>query len=383
MTALRVPVAPAVLEWAQERAGQSNGGAAVKFKSWPKWISGSLQPTLRQVEQIATWAHVPFGALFLPEPLPVELPVADFRVGPGGPAHRPSQELLDSLQTSQRRQNWFHDYATRVGLEPVALVGSARDQTPEQAAQWARATLGFEVSQRQKLTRDDVRNLVRDRFENLGGIAIFAGIVGNNTHRPLDNEEFRGFSLSDDYAPLIFVNAKDSKGAQLFTFFHELGHILRRESGVSEWSLTDAPPNDAERWCNAFAAEVLVPAADLRAHTSSGEITTETLDALSKRYNASTLTILVRMRSLALIPRNGFDDRYQAERDRIMRIVDEAPARSGGNHWNNQKFRISARFARAIIADTYEGGTSYTDALRLLGFSSATMLDTYAEKLGV
>ena len=214
-------------------------------------------------------------------------------------------------------------------------------------------------------------------------MAIFAGIVGSNTHRPLDNEEFRGFSLTDDYAPLIFVNAKDSKGAQLFTFFHELGHILRRESGVSEWSLTATPPNEAERWCNAFAAEVLVPSDDLRENAPRGAITTAALDALSRRYHASTLTILARLRSLGLIPRDGFEGRHQDERARLMQILDEAPKHSGGNHWNNQKFRTSARFARAIITDTYEGNTSYTDALGLLGFSSANMLDTYAEKLGV
>ncbi len=36
------------------------------------------------------------------------------------------------------------------------------------------------------------------------------GVVGSNTRRKLDIEEFRGFMLYDEYAPLIFINANDS-----------------------------------------------------------------------------------------------------------------------------------------------------------------------------
>lgn len=34
-----------------------------------------------------------------------------------------------------------------------------------------------------------------------------SGIVGNNTHRPLSIDEFRAFSITDDYAPLIFIKS--------------------------------------------------------------------------------------------------------------------------------------------------------------------------------
>jgi hypothetical protein len=37
-------------------------------------------------------------------------------------------------------------------------------------------------------------------------LAVINGVVVNDTHRRLNVEEFRGFALCDDYAPLIFVN---------------------------------------------------------------------------------------------------------------------------------------------------------------------------------
>ncbi|WP_206743056.1 ImmA/IrrE family metallo-endopeptidase, partial [Pseudoalteromonas undina] len=57
-------------------------------------------------------------------------------------------------------------------------------------------------------------------------------VVGNNTHRSLDRDEFRGFAIADDHAPVIFINATDTPQAQIFTLLHEFVHLLINESGV-------------------------------------------------------------------------------------------------------------------------------------------------------
>ena len=69
-------------------------------------------------------------------------------------------------------------------------------------------------------------NYLRDMIENKGIIVMQNGIVGTNTHRNLDVNEFRGFLLYDDYATLIFINSKDSVKGKIFTLIHEYASKL-------------------------------------------------------------------------------------------------------------------------------------------------------------
>nr|WP_232319708.1 ImmA/IrrE family metallo-endopeptidase [Prosthecochloris sp. HL-130-GSB] len=62
--------------------------------------------------------------------------------------------------------------------------------------------------------------------------------------------------LTDDLAPLVFLNAADSKAAQMFTLAHELAHVWVGISGLSDPDAGRIPALDLERWCNKVAAEI-------------------------------------------------------------------------------------------------------------------------------
>lgn len=377
---VRVPVAPEVLEWARERSGRSEDEAERRFHRWRLWVSGDASPTVTQVEEIAAFTRAPFGVFFLEEPPPIELPIHDFRLGSRGGNREPSPDLLECVYLSQQRQDWFREYALRTGLDPVALVGAGHNRTPAHAARLALGALEFTPEDRPR-RREDARNHLRRRFEAAGGLVVFAGVVGNNTSRPLDRGEFRGFTLADEYAPLIFVNTHDTLSGQLFTFFHELGHLMRAESGVSDEDVRSEATDESERWCNAFAAEALVPADDLRrTYHRAAPLRTE-LDALAARYLCSTLVVLLRLHEIDLIPSEGFDELFESERAHIDHVLRSVPPRAGGDFWRNQPFRTSERLARAVLSDTREGRTSYSEAMRLLGLKTADALESYATHL--
>jgi len=382
----RVAVAPSVLLWAQERSQRDDEAYAKKFKAWEDWVAGQERPTIKQVEEIARYSHLPFGVFFLDEPPKVELPIPDYRLGRTGDAAVPSQDLLDLIDVSLQRQAWFKEYAAKLGLGPAAIVRATIQDDPAVVAAKVAADLDFTVASRKHIrTREAARNHLRHAFEALGGLVVFTSMVGNDTHRLLDREEFRGFTLADDVAPLIVVNTnEDSLGGQFFTFFHEVGHVVLHSTGVSDEDQS-VEGAGVEAWCNALASEVLVPAADLRSQFRGEDALTKELERLADRYLCSTLVILLKLRKLGLIVSQGFDAIYLAEAQRVQDIfaLRRTQATGGGDFYANQPFKVGERLSRAVLADVREGGTSYTDAFRILGLRTTEQLRTYADRLGL
>ena len=107
-------------------------------------------------------------------------------------------------------------------LKPTAAAAATR-----RAIHWEASSARGRRVGREGLT------LQIECVEAAGILVMRSGIVGNNTHRPLSPEEFRGFALSDPYAPLVFLNGRDARAAQMFTLAHEVAHVWLGASGVS------------------------------------------------------------------------------------------------------------------------------------------------------
>ena len=85
---------------------------------------------------------------------------------------------------------------------------------------------------------------------------------------PIGEDACRGFSLWDSLAPVIAVNTAWNEEARIFTLFHEFGHILTRSSSacveVGSTRTLTGTEDPAERWCERFAASLLMPDDDVR-----------------------------------------------------------------------------------------------------------------------
>ena len=259
---IRVDVKPEILRWARERAGLSRKDLAGRYPRLKDWETGAVQPTLKQLEAFARAVHVPAGYLFLDSPPDEPVPIPDFRTVAGRHVTRPSPNLLDTIYACQERQSWYREYARISGQLEFGFVNSATVATPvATVAAEMREKLDFQVAERTECpTWSDALRLFIRRADQIGVLVMVSGVVASNNHRGLDPSEFRGFALSDPLAPLVFVNGADTKAAQMFTLAHELAHIWLGSSALSNIGARPMQGSRREEiWCNAVAAEFLVP----------------------------------------------------------------------------------------------------------------------------
>ena len=190
----------------------------------------------------------------------------------------------------------------------------------------------------------------------------------------------RGLALSDPLAPLVFINGRDTKAAQMFTLAHELAHIWLGASALSNLGVT--PRSDFRReevWCNAVAAEFLVPLDALQSDIRRNERLPEALPRLARVFKVSTLVILRRLLDAGRIARGRFDVAWEQEIKRLTRPVQGG----GGDFYNTTLARVSHRFARALVASTLEGHTLYRDAFRMLGVRKTETFNNLGREVGV
>jgi Zn-dependent peptidase ImmA (M78 family) len=280
-------------------------------------------------------------------------------------------------------------------MESISFLRSInQNETIENAAAKIRGSLG--LSENWTRSCKDVEECfrkLRQAADYMGILVFLNGIVGTNTHRPLDHQEFRGFVLADEYAPLIFINGNDTKTAQLFTLVHELVHLALGESGLFNFRNLDIGQNETERRCNKIAAEVLVPHVIFESawkKYSSETPLTQVVSELAKFFRVSRLVIARLALDRQLITRKRFFVYYEKSKTdwEFLKEKKKAEGRNNGDYYNTTGSRLSRRFSEAIpyffpyqlryaaVTETsYKHGKDMAQALA--GHTSATMTDNY------
>ena len=381
-----ITLQPAVLRWARERAGLEREQLAANLKLQPQDIAeweGSGRITFDQVDDLARHTHTPVGYLYLAESPDDSLPIADFRTRGGALPQRPSPNLLDTVYQMQRRQAWMRDELIDQEALPLEFVGAFRLSSPPRqvaAAMGEALQLSGSWAAVEGSWTNALRTL-RDRIESAGVLVVFNGVVGNNTHRKLDVDEFQGFALVDEYAPLIFVNNADYKTAQIFTLAHELSHIFVGESGLSKFESLGPTGHVTEGACNEIAAEFLVPIDELHSRWITASQSGDPYQYLAKHFKVSTVVAARRALDSELITREAFFEYYHENKARSWGGTQDGDKKSGGDFWNNQLWRVGARFGIAVSRAVTEGRLSYTDAYGLTGLKGDTF-SKMPEKMG-
>ena len=372
-----VAVTQSVLAWALQRADRSYEETVKKFPKLGDWMSGDALPSLRELEKFASFTHVSLGALIMPEPPDEALPIADMRTRDSKVIERPSGNLLDTIDRYQQFQDWYHDYAREQGAQKLPFLGSASTQDkPHMVAH--RVCELLLLDQITATTPEQWRRDIVKALEEVGVLVMMSGIVGTNTHRPLSTDEFRGFSLYDDLAPLIFVNlAGESYGAQNFTLVHEFTHLLAGHSALSGGDHLLGGTSE-EAWCNRVAALALLPDDALAAFDAAQSV--QDYRVAARRFGVSAEVALHRLYGARRID----EERYGALLEAVRADYGSEKRRTGGgNYYNTLTTRLGRPLATAIVTSTLEGRMGLTEGFRMIGSHKREVFDELARRLQV
>lgn len=382
-----------LLRWALERSRISHETVAKRVNVQPEkielWESGKDVPTFRQAQNLAKTLHVPLGYLFLSTPPEEKLPLPDLRTIRNVEFQSPTTEFLDTLNDILRKRDWYREYLQEADAKPLSFIGRfSIHNKAEQVAEDISYTLGIDESLRQKVSswEEFLRSSI-DAAQTEGILVLRSGIVGNNTRRKLSVEEFRGFAICDEIAPVIFLNSQDVKVAQIFTFAHELAHLWIGESGISniDFGQPSIEQNrKVEFFCNRIAAELLVPKKQFLKDWRNTIPIEENVYKLVRQYRVSSIVVLRRAFDLRKITR----DEYEVFTKKIMESAKRASARikkrkkAGGDFFATLFARNSSQLVSALVAGVLEGKVLYRDGSRLLGVKVKTLLGI-ADEMGI
>ncbi len=245
---------PAVLKWARESLAINKSFAAKELGITPSRLDhleiGSRFPSLEELKAMSKVYKRTIATLLLTKPPKEKALPKDCRTFNSLGLGKFHEKTILAVRKARALANSLHELRQEMDVEVRALhVTSTLSTDPLSVAAECRRILAIDTLQ----SITDIRNALDAYIERIEyfGVAVF--------QLSLTQDNLRGFSITDDTIPIIVVKrGGELPSTKIFTLFHELGHIILNDGGMCDISLSDNAPK-IEKWCNAFAGEILVP----------------------------------------------------------------------------------------------------------------------------
>lgn len=271
---------------------------------------GELHPKKYVIDNLVKLYKVPFLTFFL-EKLPVfDDELIDFRTFDSRVPVKDSPVLFAikrKIKLLQQQLSYIEKVQNNTKRDFVSSV--AEGVSIESFVAHVRDVIGFSVEEQRKLRKNDnLFKIIRQKIESVGIFVIQLGNLGSY-HTNLSTKDFRGIAISDEYAPLIIINPNDTLAAQLFSLLHELAHIFLGDTAISNSGLNDLVSRK-EQICNAFAAEFLLPAEELKQFKSIRDMgmVLRLSSELASVYHVSNMVVIRRLYDTGKISKKLFGE---------------------------------------------------------------------------
>lgn len=325
--------------------------------NFPKFLTGERTPSYNQLLKIAKQLDIPLGLLLLDNTVNVSIPDLKFRTINSEYKSKKSLELLDTINEMEDKQTFLKEQID-TSLSFIGKFSIENDYM--EVVDFIRNQLNLNVVFEQVKDRNSYFKLLRDRINRLGIFIFLNGKIKDNSHRSLNIDEFRGFVLLDNKAPIIFINQKDTKNGQIFTLVHELVHLLIGDEEILGNQNIQRDYDRVEAFVNKVTGEILVPALDLKASYNN----TEEIQTLADKFKVSRYVIIRRLLDSKLISKAKYQG-YVLKFDNEFKKLPNK--KSGGDYSRNLNFRMDRNFFKYVQSALNSQKITYTDAFDIIG----------------
>lgn len=347
------------------------------------WENNTKTPTYNKVLDISRATGIPLGYFFLSTPPKENLSFVNYRTIDSLELSNPSRALKTTMLDMELIQDWMHNKLITDGETKNPYVNSLKGkENIDVIAAAIRKELNIKKDWYSKIkTKEDSFRFLRKAISNSGIIVMINSIVRNNSSKLLSIDEFRGFALIDDYAPLIFINSNDSINGRIFSLLHEYVHIgLGENSLYNDRSSCNFDVKVTETICNKVAAEILVPQEkfieqwNLQKDDSDIE---QIIDKLSKHFKCGKVVVARKALDNKFIPKKVYCDIAQT----AVRNYKKPKSSGAPSYYRTLNSRIDPNFLTHLIDNVEKGKTLYTEAFRLTNTNRETFnkLKSYFE----
>ena len=361
---------PAVLTWARKERGLSIEDLACKIskdvQKIRQWENDGKDVTLAELGQLSKACKRQRAVFFLIDvPKPIKRPkYRNLRTD----GEQLSPEVLLSIRRTSRYIQVVQDLMSNQDIQQEynwLKMMPNNSGNLKSKINFLRRILDIDYDNLKISPKADVViRLWRQKFEEKLGIYVFKF--------PIPKEELDGFSYTElDKPYAIVVNSRHNPYRQVFTLFHELGHILFDTSSLCSIN-QDEDENAVEVACNKFAANFLMPSGYVDTPSNFDE-----LSLLARRLGVSKSAYLIRLKAMNKVNAHQFQqfqNDIKAHNERVLEIKrkEKKKAKEEGNdkkidYINVMKSYRGNKFFNLIVDSYYNQLINATSASDLLG----------------
>ncbi|MCX6644947.1 MAG: ImmA/IrrE family metallo-endopeptidase [bacterium] len=385
MARVKAPANKKVLVWARETLGFDHEAVAHKIGTKAHivkaWEEGEKSPSFNQLEDLSDLYRQPLITFFQEErPEEPQWP-ADFRKLSAGGTEPLKPETKIAIWDAQWRQSIAESLRSELDVNiTFTPIGTKPLGDAEALAQQIRAKLGPSIEVQRKWARD-----FNHIFRYWRGLLEETGILVFRFDFPRD--DVRAFSLPGQLAPIITVSSHDSRNGSIFSLFHELAHLLFRQSSTcNDFEFRKRAGSEKDRveiFCNHFAGAFLVPADAILQHELVGntvrkEINDAEIQQLAHYFGVSWEVILRRL----LILERLDEAFYKAWKNSHQNTWNDPGTSGGGGGGDKYSYirkilmRQGLAYIETVLSAYSEKIVSLTEASEYLGEKTQNVLLT-------